>query len=57
MNAKDQFLSLGNFRLQSGNQIRFWKDKCLGCGGRLLAGELASPLCCLALGVGLLSVG
>jgi hypothetical protein len=26
INVKDQFLSFGNFRLQSGNQIRFWKD-------------------------------
>jgi hypothetical protein len=26
MNVKNQFLSLGNFRLQSGTQIRFWED-------------------------------
>jgi hypothetical protein len=26
MNVKDQFLNFGNFRLQSGKQIRFWED-------------------------------
>jgi hypothetical protein len=26
INAKDQFLSFGNFRLQNGKQIRFWED-------------------------------
>jgi hypothetical protein len=30
MNFKDQFLSFWNFRLQSGNQIRFWEDIWLG---------------------------
>jgi hypothetical protein len=30
MNVKDQFLSFGNFRLQNGNQIRFWEDAWLG---------------------------
>jgi hypothetical protein len=30
MNIKDQFLSMGNFKLQDGNQIRFWEDKWLG---------------------------
>jgi hypothetical protein len=30
MNAKDQFLRLGNFILQSGNQTRFWEDKWIG---------------------------
>jgi hypothetical protein len=30
MNAKDQFLTFRNFRLQSGNQIRFWEDKWIG---------------------------
>jgi hypothetical protein len=27
MNAKDQFLDFGNFRLQNGAQVRFWEDK------------------------------
>jgi hypothetical protein len=30
MNVKNQFLTLGNFRLQSGTQIRFWEDMWLG---------------------------
>jgi hypothetical protein len=30
MNAKDQFLRLGNFILQSGIQTRFWEDKWIG---------------------------
>jgi hypothetical protein len=30
MNVKNQFLSLGNFILQSGTQIRFWKDTWIG---------------------------
>jgi hypothetical protein len=30
MSTKDQFLRLGNFRLQSGNQTRFWEDKWIG---------------------------
>jgi hypothetical protein len=30
MNIKDQFLSMGNFKLQDGKQIRFWEDKWLG---------------------------
>jgi hypothetical protein len=30
MNAKVQFLRLGNFRLQGGNQTRFWEDKWIG---------------------------
>jgi hypothetical protein len=30
MNLKDQFLSFGDFRLQSGNQIRSWEDIWLG---------------------------
>jgi hypothetical protein len=30
MNIKDQFQSLGNFKLQDGNQIRCWEEKWLG---------------------------
>jgi hypothetical protein len=30
MNVKNQFLSLGNFRLQSGTQIRFCEDTWIG---------------------------
>jgi hypothetical protein len=30
MNIKDEFLSLGSFKLQDGKQIRFWEDKWLG---------------------------
>ena len=30
MGVKDTFLSLGNFRLHNGNQIRFWVDIWLG---------------------------
>jgi hypothetical protein len=30
MNIKDQFLSMGSFKLQNEKQIRFWKDKWLG---------------------------
>jgi hypothetical protein len=30
MNIKDQFLSLGSFKLQDERQIRFWEDKWLG---------------------------
>jgi hypothetical protein len=30
MNIKDQFLSMGSFKLQDEKQIRFWKDKWLG---------------------------
>jgi hypothetical protein len=30
MNIKDKFLSMGNFKLQDGKQIRFWEDKWLG---------------------------
>jgi hypothetical protein len=30
MNIKDQFLSMGNFKLQDGRQIRFWEDIWLG---------------------------
>jgi len=30
LSVKDQFLSLGYFRLKDGSQIRFWEDKWLG---------------------------
>jgi hypothetical protein len=30
INIKDKFLSMGNFKLQDGKQIRFWEDKWLG---------------------------
>jgi hypothetical protein len=30
MSIKDQFLSLGSFKLQDGKHIRFWEDKWLG---------------------------
>jgi hypothetical protein len=30
MGVKDQFISMGHFRLQDGNQIRFWKNIWLG---------------------------
>jgi hypothetical protein len=30
MTVKDQFLSMGTFKLQDGKQIRFWEDKWLG---------------------------
>jgi hypothetical protein len=30
MNIKDQFLSLGSFKLRDGKQISFWEDKSLG---------------------------
>jgi hypothetical protein len=30
MSIKDQFLSLGSFKLQDGKRIRFWEDKWLG---------------------------
>jgi hypothetical protein len=30
MMVKDQFLSMGTFKLQDGKQIRFWEDKWLG---------------------------
>jgi hypothetical protein len=30
MEIKDQFISMGNFKVQDGSQIRFWEDKWLG---------------------------
>jgi len=30
LSVKDQFLSLGYFRLKDGSQIRFWEDKWFG---------------------------